>query len=138
MSGNRFRNSRAIPFPMTPTQLTVFTSVCASESNRLPTTTLTIRLGLLEEEMAVDRARKVRHRLRRRPRRRAGAVDAGKQLRRNAVGDEHLSALHRFLPPVGDLVRMPPIFCERTFAINDSEAVGCHGEADVLARRVLV
>src|SRR5579883_2197039 len=42
MSGKRFLNSSARPFPITPTQLTVLTRVCAWDSNMSPTKTRTI------------------------------------------------------------------------------------------------
>lgn len=45
MGGYRFLNSAAIPFPMTPTVLTVFTSVCAGDSKRLEVTYFSIVQG---------------------------------------------------------------------------------------------
>ena len=43
-----------MPLPITPTQLTVFTKVCAVEESKSPISTLTTTLLLLEEHVLVD------------------------------------------------------------------------------------
>src|SRR5689334_19361721 len=61
MSGYLFLNSCATPFPMIPTQLTVFTRVCASLANRSPISALNIRtFSLTKEYCRIDRYRQVK------------------------------------------------------------------------------
>src|SRR5438132_12576971 len=121
MSGNRFLNCRATPFPMTPTQLTVFTRVCALDSNISPMKTLTMVQAPsgLEEEMSIDgdgeaKSRRLQCLFAFRP----GDVGSDDVLRVDLVGHEHFRALYAAAAPLHDLVGVCPPFCENQICIN--------------------
>src|SRR5262245_36216104 len=140
MSGKRFLNSRATPLPITPTQLTVLTSVCASESNKLPIFTATIRkLPLGEKQVPIhshgqsgNRSSKQLLCIL------ARGVRSHKITRVNAIWYQNFRAFRRLLSEVLNWVWVSPIFGESECPVDDFQTCGSRCETHVVAACVAI